>query len=472
MQYTKLLLLAFAIPVFACGGEEEDGDTTPPASGAAQGYLRVLHLGSDAPPVDIFVDGGDSAAIAGLAFGRSTDYVALPAGPHDFDVSAAGTPRTAAVLSPRGVALAQDTRYTVAAIGMLSGIRAIVLEDLTSNIPSGSIRVRAIHAAAGVGTVDLYSVTSSGETRIASGVELGASTGTLDLPAGAYTVGIDVDRNGASDLTFALPALAAGTYANVYAAKDDRGTVFLQAQLAGSMTARIEGMAVSQPPPGDDDDDDVTMPPPPENANIRVLHLSGDAPPVDVFVNDGQMPAVAGLAFPNGTPYVQLPAGQYDFAVSASGSPSSAAVLRVDNATLTANTSTTVAAFDRLAAPIRALALADDRTPPASGNIRIRAIHAAPDVGEVDIWNVTPGTTPAPIYENVPFGAAGNALELPAAAYRIGFDVDNDANPDLGFSIPALPAGTIANVFAVSAAGAVFLLAQLDDGTTVRIDPS
>jgi hypothetical protein len=128
-------------------------------------------------------------------------------------------------------------------------------------------------------------------------------------------------------------------------------------------------------------------------------------------------------------------------------------------------------AFGNLAS-IQALALMDDETNLAAGSIRVRAIHAAPGVGEVDIWNIPSTGSPSALYENVPFGVAGGYLDLPAGAYTLGFDVDDDASPDVLFDLPALPAGTVANVFAVNdTAGNVFLLAQLQTGDVARIDP-
>jgi hypothetical protein len=60
---------------------------------------------------------------------------------------------------------------------------------------------------------------------------------------------------------------------------------------------------------------------------------------------------------------------------------------------------------------------------------------------------------------------------LDAGAYTLGVDVDDDMTPDLTFVLPALPAGTFANVFAANDdAGDVFLVAELRDGSTVRID--
>ncbi|HEY8946431.1 MAG TPA: hypothetical protein VIM73_19405, partial [Polyangiaceae bacterium] len=98
--------------------------------------------------------------------------------------------------------------------------------------------------------------------------------------------------------------------------------------------------------------------------------------------------------------------------------------------------------------------------------------HAAPGVGQVDIWNLPASGAPASLWSNVDFGAAGAALDLEAGAYRIGIDVDNDATPDLTFALPDLEAGAFVNVFAVNDEDAnVFLIAQLRDGTTARIDP-
>ena len=54
-------------------------------------------------------------------------------------------------------------------------------------------------------------------------------------------------------------------------------------------------------------------------ARVRALHLSYDAPAVDIFV-DGSS-AVSNLPFLSGTPYVTLNAGAHDFAVSATGTP-------------------------------------------------------------------------------------------------------------------------------------------------------
>lgn len=222
---------------------------------------------------------------------------------------------------------------------------------------------------------------------------------------------------------------------------------------------------------GCSDDDENPVIPETASAFLRVFHLSADAPAVDAFLNMGVAPAVTGLAFGEATEYAEVPAGMYRIDISGQGGTAAEAVLTVPSIMLEEDTYYTAVAFDDLA-DISALALVDDYQGLAAGNLRVRAIHAAAAVGEVDIWNIPSSGSPSLLYENVGFGQVGMYLDLPAGAYRLGFDVDDDATPDLTFSLPALPAGTVANVFAVNNAGGdVFLLAQLESGAPARIDP-
>jgi hypothetical protein len=219
---------------------------------------------------------------------------------------------------------------------------------------------------------------------------------------------------------------------------------------------------------GDDEDEiDVGF------ARIRAIHLSVGTPPVDIFVNGEEPAAVTNLAFGVSTPFItDVDPGTYTFNIAASPGTPAQSVLDVGPLALAGRTAYTAVAFDVLAS-INALPLVDDLSNPGAGNIRLRAIHVAPDVGEVDIYEVSDPQNPTLLYENVPFGAAGDYLPpLPAGSYAIGFDVNNDTVADLTFITPALAAGSILNVFAVSDGPAdVFLIAQFQDGTTAEIPP-
>jgi len=84
------------------------------------------------------------------------------------------------------------------------------------------------------------------------------------------------------------------------------------------------------------------------------------------------------------------------------------------------------------------------------GMLRVRAVHAAPGVGQVDIGNIPAAGEPTPLWTNVDFGVAGDAIDLEAGSYTLGVDVD-DMTPDLTFVLPELPAGTFANVTSTTA---------------------
>jgi len=219
---------------------------------------------------------------------------------------------------------------------------------------------------------------------------------------------------------------------------------------------------------GDDTGGDDTGEPS-SDARIRVLHLSPDAPAVDVFAN-GAGPVVEGLGFPTGTDYLTVAAGTYTFDVAPAGGTAMDAVLSFKDVELEKDKSYTAIAYGAVAS-IAGMALVDNSAGLDANNIRITVAHTASGIGEVDIWNLS-GNTPSPLLENVPYGASATLPDLPAAAYRVGFDVNNDANPDVSFAIPQLPGGTQVNLFAVNEAGGTpFLLAQLPDSSTVRINP-
>lgn len=209
-----------------------------------------------------------------------------------------------------------------------------------------------------------------------------------------------------------------------------------------------------------------------ENAQVRVLHLGVGAPAVDVFAN-GEGPVFSALEFRNSTDYAEVPAGDYTFQVSVSGTTAEEAVIAPE-LTLDANTAYTAVAIGDLAmtggAPgLQAIALVDDSADIDPANVRITVVHAAPAVGQVDIWEIT--ADPVALLENVDFGASATLGDIAAGPLEIGVDVDDDATPDVTFSVDASGlGGAQVNVFANNdTEGAVALVAQLQDGTILTI---
>lgn len=457
MRPTLTLLALFLV---ACDTSTDPDKTDPVDTGVddtgnpvtATAEVRVMHLSPDAPAVDVFVDGIADAVVSDLAFGSGSTWVEVPVGTYTFRVAPAGAGVEAAVLTIADLTLGEDTRSTAVAYDYVANLTAKALADDVTGMEAGNFRVNVMHGAPGVGEVDIWALTDSGAVPLLENVPFGANA-PLDLPAGTYTVGLDVDNDANPDVVFSLPELTAGLYVNLYATNDVNGNVYLLAQLPDGAVAQI----------------DPDMVPPPANAELRVLHLSPDAPAVDVYVDGLAEPVVSGLAFGEGTGYLEVPAGTYTVRVTPAGSGPEDAVLVVAGLELAANGAYTAVALDTVA-EIGALALFDDNEGIAAGSFRAQVVHAASGVGQVDIWEVS--GEPTPLFVDFDFGASVVA-DLPTSAYNLGVDVDNDAIPDLTFGIPALPDGSFSNVYAVNdSEGAVYLLAQLEDGTLVQIDPS
>jgi hypothetical protein len=203
-----------------------------------------------------------------------------------------------------------------------------------------------------------------------------------------------------------------------------------------------------------------------QDANIRVLHLSPDTPAVDVYVNDAVPAAIQDLVFEQSTGYIPLPAATYNFKAAPANTSPSAAVIDID-LQLDPGVDYTAVAFDEFA-NIQPLALVDDSSGIAAGTIRYQIAHTAVGVGVVNIGSRDLG--PAPIGNNVEFGQS-LVVDAPAGAVEVTLDVGADGTADFRFDVPDLGDGILVNVFAATdAAGAPFLLAQLPDGSTARVD--
>src|SRR3954465_9328454 len=85
------------------------------ASAADMAHVRVVHASPDAPNVDVWADG--SKVLTDVAFGKYSDYMAVPAGAHNFKVVATGT--TSPAVIDATATLEAGKYYTVIAANKL-----------------------------------------------------------------------------------------------------------------------------------------------------------------------------------------------------------------------------------------------------------------------------------------------------------------------------------------------------------------
>lgn len=162
------------------GNETEDDGT---GEEPTVGNLRVAHLSPDAPNVDVYVDG--EVVLEDVPFGTFSEYLELPVGAYDIQVTAAGDAET--VVFDETVELSEGS-FTAVAIGEVSGqaqpFTVGILEDDRSD-PGEQARVRALHAAPDAPNVDI-TLASTGDVLLGD-VPFGGS-GMVSVEPGTYTL--------------------------------------------------------------------------------------------------------------------------------------------------------------------------------------------------------------------------------------------------------------------------------------------
>ena len=173
---------------------------------------------------------------------------------------------------------------------------------------------------------------------------------------------------------------------------------------------------------GCSDSDDIVLtpdtPPSDDTAQLRVIHTSPDAPPVNVKLNT--VIAISDLDYAESSGYRTVDAGSSDIAVEAIIPSGNADVITVPGFSLDANGRYTVIAVDNTAT-IEPLVANESAATPASNEIGIAVVHASPAVGSVDVYVTAPGVNVTSVDPTFTFDFKGqiDAGALPAGMYQI-----------------------------------------------------
>jgi hypothetical protein len=191
-----LLAALFVAPTFAQGGVAK---------------VRVIHASPDAPAVDVYVDG--NKVLTNVPFFTVSDYLDVPAGEHQFQVTPTGQPASAAVIDARATVEAGKA-YSFAATGQVASIQATILADNLAAPAAGKAKVRVIHFSPDAPAVDIK--VKGGATLIPN-LTFPKDSGYVEVDAGSYN--LEVTPAGASTVAIDLPntAVEAGRIYDVFA---------------------------------------------------------------------------------------------------------------------------------------------------------------------------------------------------------------------------------------------------------------
>lgn len=132
--------------------------TTPliPTQSDETAQLRITHLSSGTPPIDVYVD-SELSTLRGLTFTSITDFSTLSAGTHAITITPETLPPESALLPSFDVELETGSQFTLAFIGAADNdsLDAILLEEAPLPQAEGQFRLDVFQAIPGLPPVNL-----------------------------------------------------------------------------------------------------------------------------------------------------------------------------------------------------------------------------------------------------------------------------------------------------------------------------
>lgn len=255
------VLITSGLVLGSCGG---GGDVDNQLS------FRMIHAAPDSPPVNFLVDGVAFRAGADYKAGTGFNIVT----PRDYQIAMEGILPGGNVPIAGGGAktLLAGREYSFIAIGNTTTVKLLEIDHPREEIPADTSRLEILHAAPSVGALDIY-LTAAGASltpdgRLASGIVYEQPVARLTRPLGTYV--IRATPAGVTDTVL----FESGEI--VLRSRDDLLLIVAANTLTGSSPVSVlvnnrftTGELLNKDTPSD----------------LRVVHLSPDAPALDVVAH-------------------------------------------------------------------------------------------------------------------------------------------------------------------------------------------
>jgi hypothetical protein len=413
--------------------------------------IRALHASPDAPAVNIWVNG--APALTGVDYTQGSGFVPV-AEENNIQVEAI-LPGDDAVVIDADLNLDYNSETTVIATRKLAENGGVPFPLVIGNrsderITEGFFRAQIVHASPSAPAVDVF-VTAfdadlAGESPV-NGVDtplvFEGYTGQLEVPAGDYRVRITLDGDpeavvwdsGETPLPFAAGAdLMVVAVENTGPGGSPVQLVVLDGTTAGTLY-------------------DASTP-----ASVVAVHLSPDAPAVDLLADVNATPENEALPLVRNVAYTQF----CDLAVPAPGDYTVSVVANADNSIVAHTIPVNVMQGDEAIAIVSGF-LGEGLTPAITditlpGNTRsvatetkLRITHGSPSTPAVDLYLVADTTDingVDPNFANVPFGADTTQLSIPAGIYDVYVTVAGSKDPAIEVQDIEFVGGEVLDVIA------------------------
>ncbi|MGR5193633.1 DUF4397 domain-containing protein [Vibrio rotiferianus] len=426
--------LVTAIGLAACGS---DSDTIEYSN------LQAVHASADAPLANVWING--NAALTGVDYGVGSGYVKLMAGENEVrvDVQLPGG-EVLNVVPETMLDLDSETKYTAFVVGDAAEGTVeplVVTRSAVSMADENNLDVQVVHAAAGVGDVDLYVTAPGAELASSSPIStLGYkdSTDVLNIAAGDYQVRLVASGIVAFDSgTIPLPANADLTIAAIKTGGtiSDSPVKLLVLDGMGSSIILNTG----------------------SKSELRVGHLVDGAPDVDVALNGNVV--LSNVMFKDISNYLPVDAGTYNATVDAGlTDPIIDADVTLDN-----GMSYSVYAVGTVAPlAIEPLVVSDNRRSIATSAV-LNVTHAAanPAAARVDVYLTSSQdiSQSDPALADFAYKDSAQNVYVTAGDYFVTVTAPGDKTPVIGPApLPTLENGKVYQAIAIDESGGFGLL--------------
>ncbi|MDF2179996.1 CHRD domain-containing protein [Aliiglaciecola sp. CAU 1673] len=454
MRGISKILTVCAIPVLLSGCWLDDDDnnttapvpeppTTPTPDPTPQTNVRITHAVADAPAVNILANGALLAGLENVDYQVSSGWLTIDEGSYSIQVDARLPGQmTTPVIGPADLSFMGGKTYDVLAVGNVATIEPLIIENDETAVTAGNARVQVLHGAANAPMVDIYVTAPDAELQASAALatlsfkEFSAQT---EVPAGDYRVRIT--PAGTLDVVFDSDTLTLPDGADLLVAATDN---------VGAGDSPVTLLAIDSSGAGKVWDADG-------GAHLRVVHGVADAPAVDVLINNAATPTAPqldGLAFPDDSGFLPVPAGTYLVDVVADADNS---LVVIDDAELTLNQGQIATVIAHNALSDIALAVLDDDARPLATAAKVRIVHASPSAGEVDIYVTADDdiSDDTPAFTAVPFSspvlATTGYVELAEGSYYVTVTGTGSKEAAIGPLMLDFSAGQVATAIALDA---------------------
>ena len=198
---------------------------------------------------------------------------------------------------------------------------------------------------------------------------------------------------------------------------------------------------------GDDDNGSG----PSTSGRVRFVHLSPEAPAVDVLIDD--VAVETDMIYLDASEYQDVEAGTRNVAIRESDTDEA---LVDEDVTVVDGEDYTVLLGGDFFGTLTLDALTDDNSAPSSGNAKVRLIHAAPGADVVDVYVTAPGadlTGEIPIAPGIVPGTVSPYFPVPAGDYQLRITTSGTTDVLIDTGTITLAEGQVRTGIAVDAPG-------------------